>query len=66
MSRNEEESVALRKESVDRNGGWLIPHDRKRHVALRKESVDRNSKNPVIGIDKIPSLSVRRAWIEIT
>ena len=34
-------------------------------VALRKESVDRNSENPMIGIDKIPSLSARRAWIEI-
>ena len=34
-------------------------------VALRKESVDRNSKNPMISIDKISSLSARRAWIEI-
>ena len=35
-------------------------------VALRKESVDRNSKNPMISIDKISSLSARRAWIEIS
>ena len=35
------------------------------HVALRKESVDRNPKNPMIRIDKISSLSARRAWIEI-
>ena len=37
----------------------------KQHVALRKESVDRNPKNPIIRIDEIPSLSARRAWIEI-
>ena len=34
-------------------------------VALRKESVDRNAENPMIGINEIPSLSARRAWIEI-
>ena len=34
-------------------------------VALRKESVDRNSENPMIRVDKVPSLSARRAWIEI-
>ena len=34
-------------------------------VALRKESVDRNAENPMIRIDEIPSLSARRAWIEI-
>ena len=27
--------------------------------------MDRNSKNPMIRIDEIPSLSARRAWIEI-
>ena len=27
--------------------------------------MDRNAKNPMIGIDKVPSLSARRAWIEI-
>ena len=35
-------------------------------VALRKESVDRNTKNPMISVNEIPSLSARRAWIEIT
>ena len=34
-------------------------------VALRKESVDRNSKNPMIRVNEISSLSARRAWIEI-
>ena len=34
-------------------------------VALRKESVDRNSKNPMICVNEIPSLSARRAWIEM-
>ena len=57
--------VALRKESVDRNitveGEW-IP----KAVALRKESVDRNNAvNKVL--DKVaPSLSARRAWIEMS
>ena len=27
--------------------------------------MDRNSKNPMIRIDKVSSLSARRAWIEI-
>ena len=27
--------------------------------------MDRNSENPMISIDKISSLSARRAWIEI-
>ena len=59
------EYVALRKESVDRNFDTMqivvvIV------VALRKESVDRNPENPMISIDKIPSLSARRAWIEIS
>ena len=57
-------SVALRKESVDRNK-HTQPAEQVKAVALRKESVDRNS-NPttmrsVIGM----SLSARRAWIEI-
>ena len=34
-------SVALRKESVDRNGA-VCANNHKRRVALRKESVDRN------------------------
>ena len=58
-------TVALRKESVDRNrvigkrGGACL------YVALRKESVDRNG----IEVDGVSydvwSLSARRAWIEI-
>ena len=27
--------------------------------------MDRNPENPMIRIDKVPSLSARRAWIEI-
>ena len=34
--------VALRKESVDRNAGWICVFARCIIVALRKESVDRN------------------------
>ena len=56
--------VALRKESVDRNYG-LRREVQVVMVALRKESVDRNiilSKQ----LDRpTPSLSARRAWIEI-
>ena len=58
-------SVALRKESVDRNSYihwpvWVVG------VALRKESVDRNFRCPQFGgrLDQL-SLSARRAWIEI-
>ena len=57
-------SVALRKESVDRNanpGSTTLTFP----VALRKESVDRN-KIGIATIDSISrSLSARRAWIEI-
>ena len=49
MDRNAEDwldagtlSVALRKESVDRNVSWTAPSRLLRRVALRKESVDRN------------------------
>ena len=56
--------VALRKESVDRNSE-INTRGSKKMVALRKESVDRNSENPMICVDEIPSLSARRAWIEI-
>ena len=34
-------------------------------VALRKESVDRNFDNQVLRVFACPSLSARRAWIEI-
>mgnify|MGYP007134821387 CR=1 FL=1 len=56
--------VALRKESVDRNPKLYkaLAHVR---VALRKESVDRNVKNLVLWYIHWPSLSARRAWIEI-
>ena len=58
-------TVALRKESVDRN-----LHNRRVNlfrfeVALRKESVDRNNRpNSQKDINR-RSLSARRAWIEI-
>ena len=45
-------SVALRKESVDRNNTRLA-NIRACIVALRKESVDRNSKNPMICVNEI-------------
>ena len=35
-------------------------------VALRKESVDRNTKVDNVSDIGVSSLSVRRAWIEIT
>ena len=28
--------------------------------------MDRNAENPMISVDEIPSLSARRAWIEIS
>ena len=58
-------SVALRKESVDRNlyyGDDLTFAD----VALRKESVDRNSSGAKADSVSKWSLSARRAWIEIS
>ena len=58
------ETVALRKESVDRNSNPL-EHLRSADVALRKESVDRNDViRPAIDVF-LASLSARRAWIEI-
>ena len=56
--------VALRKESVDRNmtvNGKHVPG----RVALRKESVDRNISCTSTCRTFPPSLSARRAWIEI-
>ena len=57
-------SVALRKESVDRNSVHEVFANFE-GVALRKESVDRN----IILTKQLnrtsPSLSARRAWIEI-
>ena len=62
--------VALRKESVDRNKGlWNIQSSavivKLSIVALRKESVDRNFVAQNQRHKKSPSLSARRAWIEI-
>ena len=56
--------VALRKESVDRN---LMSSKALRisTVALRKESVDRNTLLGTPDTWTEPSLSARRAWIEI-
>ena len=64
LSKEKPPPVALRKESVDRNI-WIDKTQSPPSVALRKESVDRNPKNPMIRINEIPSLSARRAWIEI-
>ena len=58
------DTVALRKESVDRNlsiGGVNNPG----RVALRKESVDRNARLRRSASIWLESLSARRAWIEI-
>ena len=57
--------VALRKESVDRN---INPPSINcmTHVALRKESVDRNWFFVALKGRAKPSLSARRAWIEMT
>ena len=59
-------TVALRKESVDRNRACTTTITTCTAVSLRKESVDRNVKitNVLSGLK--PSLSARRAWIEIT
>ena len=58
-------TVALRKESVDRNLWWGVRKAVGSLVALRKESVDRNSHSPFAMFRLIRSLSARRAWIEI-
>ena len=56
--------VALRKESVDRNMLYLLFRPVV-GVALRKESVDRNTNFCPASLFDLPSLSARRAWIEI-
>ena len=58
-------SVALRKESVDRNNAMQVVIVVMHAVALRKESVDRNLKRSKIMKNRRKSLSARRAWIEI-
>ena len=60
-----ENGVALRKESVDRNNLWDAHRVKVYNVALRKESVDRNRTPHHKKTNPIPSLSARRAWIEI-
>ena len=58
-------TVALRKESVDRNK-TLVVLPKQLNVALRKESVDRNlGANAPRQLCQL-SLSARRAWIEIS
>ena len=57
--------VALRKESVDRNLEDDDEWERLPVVALRKESVDRNPAAARLTNTDTPSLSARRAWIEI-
>ena len=57
--------VALRKESVDRNGYRVAKYRQIPPVALRKESVDRNCEGGVSFAKNYKSLSARRAWIEI-
>ena len=58
------EWVALRKESVDRNF-HAVQIIIIVMVALRKESVDRNTNFRLASLFDLPSLSARRAWIEI-
>ena len=57
-------TVALRKESVDRNE-QMGNGPANAGVALRKESVDRNRKFQKLSCAGFWSLSARRAWIEI-
>ena len=59
-------SVALRKESVDRNCSVTPSSMGNLLVALRKESVDRNMASLVLLLFDALSLSARRAWIEIS
>ena len=65
-SRSQLYSVALRKESVDRNLGGMSDKLIGSVVALRKESVDRNVFEIRIATIDCMSLSARRAWIEMT
>ena len=58
-------TVALRKESVDRNRCDVAVADQLDEVALRKESVDRNSAGRESDTEERRSLSARRAWIEM-
>ena len=49
-------TVALRKESVDRNWAWGLHGTASGCVALRKESVDRNAV-----VDVLPERDLRRS-----
>ena len=59
-------AVALRKESVDRNNLHCVEEVSGDTVALRKESVDRNTNFSLASLCDLPSLSARRAWIEMS
>ena len=59
-------TVALRKESVDRNSIASASSRAFTTVALRKESVDRNYQANAVDQILPGSLSARRAWIEMT
>ena len=50
---------------MDRNPLWYVWNLRRQGVALRKESVDRNPGALRATENQNPSLSARRAWIEI-
>ena len=58
-------TVALRKESVDRNSYYQDMFSLPPAVALRKESVDRNVLVSLCCVGFCLSLSARRAWIEM-
>ena len=58
-------TVALRKESVDRNLVFDLVGHFYGPVALRKESVDRNTSKQKNWRGFCWSLSARRAWIEM-
>ena len=57
--------VALLAEGVDRNDETEMPFFREGYVALLAEGVDRNNLLINRLIERIPSPSSRRAWIEI-
>ena len=50
---------------MDRNRACILTISICTVVALRKESVDRNTNFHPAGLFDLPSLSARRAWIEI-
>ena len=65
IARLNPKTVALRKESVDRNTRLANILVIAAKVALRKESVDRNAADNLdVNSGKV-SLSARRAWIEM-